>query len=191
MGKKGDATRILTSMTDGDAGAVEQLLPVVYKELRALAAVQMARERPSHTLQATALVHEAYLRLVGQDRSNWKNRAQFMAVASEMIRRILVDHARKRHAKKRGGDQGIRVAFTPEIAAATEDGGEDVDVLALDAALQELGEVNDRHRRVVELRYFGGLSVKEAALVLGVSEETVKLDWRTARAWLRMRLKLA
>jgi RNA polymerase sigma factor (TIGR02999 family) len=183
-----DFTRTLHEATDGDARAADRLAETVYSELRRLAAQHLRKERPEHTLQATALVHEAYLRLVGQSRVEWCSRAHFLGMASEMIRRILVDHARHRNRLKRdGGRRPVDLAQLPEIA-----GGDDespVDLLALDETLEELDRVNQRHRRVVELRFFGGLSVKDTAEVLGVSPETVKLDWRTARAWLHARLK--
>jgi RNA polymerase sigma factor (TIGR02999 family) len=179
-----DATRILSLMAAGDRAAADRLLPIVYEELRALAAGFMRHERPDHTLQPTALVHEAYLRLIDQSRTDWKNRAHFRAVASQMIRRILVDHAREHATARRGGGRA-RVAADPAAPCH----GDGADLLALEEALEELGGLNDRQRRVVELRFFGGLSMKEAAHVLDVSPETIKTDWRFARAWLQQRLR--
>ena len=177
-------TQILIEMSNGTRSAANQLFPLVYEELRALAQRYMAQERPGHTLQATALVHEAYMRLVDQSRIDWKGRAHFFAMAAETIRRILVDHARKRCARKRGG--GAPSIRLTESAEAPEADG--IEVLAIDEALDELGKLNDRQRKVVELRYFGGLTLDEAAHVLEVSRQTVKADWYMARAWLRERL---
>jgi len=186
MSSPASATRILQNVGAGDASAARELLPLIYEELRSLAAGHMQRERPNHTLQPTALAHEAYLRLVDQSQVGWQGRAHFFAVASEMIRRILVDHARKRNADKRGGGAArVELEVEPEVAG---DHAQAIDILALEEALEELGRLNDRHRRIVELRYFVGLTVVETAHVLGVSKATVKADWRMARAWLRSRL---
>ncbi len=184
MGQTAEATRLLRDLSQGSRSAADELLPLVYDELRELAACWMARENPGHTLEATALVHEAYLRMIDQANVDWKNRAHFFAVAAKMIRRVLVDHARQRRATKRGG--GSRRVELDEGAASLDVGG--VDLLALDDALEQLDRLNDRHRRVVELRFFGGLQIQEVAHLLGVSPETVKSGWRTARAWLRTRL---
>jgi RNA polymerase sigma factor (TIGR02999 family) len=181
-----DTTNQILRLRDGDDGAAEELLPRIYAELREIAARHLLRERRDHTLQATALAHEAWLKLVQQDRVDWKGRAHFLGVAAQAIRRILVDHARKRAADKRGGDRG-RVTLSDTLAGPG--GEEDLDLLALDAALDELAERNPRHHRAIELRFFGGLDVKEAAHVLGVSPQTLALDWRMARAWLRRRIK--
>ena len=177
-------TQILVDLGNGDRSAAKRLMPLVYDELRGLAQRYMQQERADHTLQATAIVHEAYLRLIDQSRVDWKGRAHFFAVAAEMIRRVLVDHARAHDAAKRGG--GARKVSLTDSVGATE--GPDIDLLSLDAALDELGRLNERHRKVVELRFFGGLNIDETAQVLEVSPQTVRSDWRIARAWLRQRL---
>ena len=174
-------TQILVDLGNGDRSAASRLMPLIYDELHALAARYMRQERPDHTLQATALVNEAYLRLIDQSRVDWKSRAHFFAVAAEMIRRVLVDHAREHHAAKRGGAAG-KVSLTDSMGVLEDP---DIDLIALDEALGELGRLKERHRKVVELRFFGGLSLEETAHVLGVSTQTVRGDWRTARAWLR------
>ncbi len=178
-------TQILVDLGNGDRSAAKRLMPLVYDELRGLAARYMQQERAEHTLQATAIVHEAYLRLIDQSRVDWKGRAHFFAVAAEMIRRVLVDHAREHDAAKRGGG-ARKVSLTDSVGAS---GGPDIDLLSLDAALDELGQLNERHRKVVELRFFGGLNIDETAQVLEVSPQTVRSDWRIARAWLRQRLQ--
>ena len=177
-------TQILVDLANGDRSAAERLMPLVYDELRALAERYMQQERSSHTLQATALVHEAYIRLIDQSRVDWKSRDHFFAVAAETIRRVLVDHARKHRAAKRGG-AAQKVSLT-EVMGASQP--QHIDLLALDEALGELGELNDRQRKVVEMRFFGGLSVDATAHVLAVSAQTVRSDWTMARAWLRQRL---
>lgn len=179
-----DVTQCLTRLGRGDARAADELLPLVYDELRALAAAHFRRERGDHTLQPTALVHEVYLKLVDQTQAQWRDRAHFFAVAAEAIRRVLVDHARVRGAAKRRAP-GARVTIEAGLDAAAE---APLDVAALDEALRALAELSPRQARVVELRYFAGLSVEEAAGVLGVSEGTVKGDWRVARAWLQRAL---
>jgi RNA polymerase sigma factor (TIGR02999 family) len=185
MGEPAETTQILVDLGKGDRAAARRLMPLVYDELRELADRYMQRERPGHTLQATALVHEAYLKLIDQSRVDWKGRAHFLAVAAEMIRRVLVDHARKHHAAKRGG-VARNVSLTDSVGAQEDPG---IDVMALDELLQELGRLNERHRRVVELRFFGGLNIDETAHVLEVSPRTVRSDWRVARVWLRRRLE--
>ena len=160
------------------------MMPLVYDELRGLAGRYMQQERADHTLQATAIVNEAYLRLIDQSRVDWKGRAHFFAVAAEMIRRVLVDHARQHQAAKRGG--GVRKVSLTDSVATSE--GLDIELLCLDAALDGLGLLKERHRKVVELRFFGGLNIDETAQVLEVSPQTVRSDWRIARAWLRQRL---
>ncbi len=185
MATAAKTTQILLALADGDRSAADQLMPLVYDELRALAQHQMQLERPNHTLQATALVNEAYLRLIDQSHVDWKSRAHFFSVAAEMVRRILVDHARSHRAAKRGG-AGHRVDLTEGIGAS-EAG--DVDLLALDEALEELARLNERHRKVVDLRFFGGLTVEETAHVLGVSPRSIGSDWQMARAWLQKRLQ--
>lgn len=175
---------LLQAWGRGDVEARDELFPQVYRELRRLAAAYLRRERPDHTLPPTALVHEAYLRLVGQRRVAWQNRAQFFGIAAQMMRRVLVDHARERQATKRGG-AGIRVLLDDQIGAAHP---RDCELLLLDQALAELAERDARLAQVVELRYFGGLSEQEVALVLSLSRATVTREWHTARAWLYRRL---
>jgi RNA polymerase sigma factor (TIGR02999 family) len=170
----------------GDREALDQLLPVVYTELHKQAARYLRKERVGHTLQPTALVHEAYLRLIGQTEVDWQNRAHFFGIAAQLMRRILVDHARDRHAEKRGGPGAVRVTLD-ELVVATEGSG--VDLLALDEALTRLSAMDGRQARVVELRFFSGLNVEETAEVMDISPSTVKLDWRMAKAWLRQEMK--
>lgn len=175
-----DVTELLRGWSEGDEDALERLVPLVYEDLRGRAEVALRREGPGHTLQPTALVHEAYLRLVGQQRAEWRNRAQFLAVAAEMMRRILVDHARARLAAKRSGNW----------TRVTLDGSEpvtrpvDVEVLDLDLALTKLASFDERKSRIAELRFFGGLTLHETAKVVGVSPATVEREWQVARAWL-------
>lgn len=164
--------------------ALEALWPVVYQELRRLAARYLQRERPGHTLQATALVHEAYLRLLREQNAAWQNRAHFCAIAAGAMRQILVEHARARHAQKRGG-HAARITLD-EALVATPPGS--IDVEALHDALEELARFDQRQARLVELRFFGGLSIEEAARELAISPATAKRDWTVARAWLRRRL---
>lgn len=185
----GAVTRLLQQWSNGDPQALEDLIPLVYDELRQVARQYLRRERPGHTLQPTALVHEAYLKLVDQRRIRWQNRAHFFAVAAQLIRRILVDHARARGASKRGG--GLRQLTIEADVAPAERRGQagELDVLALDGALSRLAELDPRQAHVVELRFFGGLDVEETAEVLGVSSPTVKRDWRTAKAWLYRELQ--
>jgi RNA polymerase sigma factor (TIGR02999 family) len=177
-------TRLLNAWQEGDTGARDQLFVVVYDELRRRAAGKLRRERPGHTLRPTALVHEAYLRLLGQDRVRWQNRAQFFAIASEMMRRVLVDHARDKKARKREG-AAVRVALEEDVAAVQP---REVDLLALDDALSQLAALNARQGRIVELRFFGGLSTPEIAEVLEVSQRTVDREWHFARTWLYRRM---
>ena len=184
MSKDEHITQTLIELTRGDEGAAERLMPLVHDKLRALAGHYMARERAEHTLQPTALLNEAYLRLFDQSRVNWQNKAHFAAVAAQMMRRILVDHARKNAALKRGGDRGRVEMDEPNLAGPMGD----VDLIALDDALDELKLLNPRQARVVESRFFGGLTVKEAACALDISERTVNNDWEFARAWLRQRI---
>jgi RNA polymerase sigma factor (TIGR02999 family) len=175
-----DVTGLLHAWSEGDLDARDQLIPLVYDELQRRAAVCMRRERQAHTLQPTALVHEAYVRLVGQRHPLWRNRTQFFAVAAEIMRRILVDWARAHATAKRAG-RWARVALDPAIAVAQPP---DVDVLALDAALNELSTFDARKSRIAELRFFAGLSVDEIGGVLQVSPKTVQRDWQVTRAWL-------
>ena len=170
-----------------NGAAPEYLVTLLYQELRRLAAGCLRRERPNHTLQPTALVNEAYLRLAAQRRPAWDDRVRFLAVASHLMREVLVDYARARNRSKRGGGvTPICVEDTGELAAAPE-----LDLMALDEALSSLEQIDGQQRRIVELRYFGGLSIEETAEVLGVSSATVKRDWRMARAWLHRELSSA
>ena len=172
-------TRLLEEARRGDAAAIDRLLPLLYSELHAIAARHMRGERPGHTLQPTALVHEAFLRLVGGTPATFDDRAHFLRAASQAMRRVLVDHARARNAAKRGG--ALRVTLDEGVAGA-DDGA--VDLLVLDDALSRLAAAEPRWAQVVELRYFAGLEVPEVAEALGISTATVKRDWRFARAWL-------
>jgi RNA polymerase sigma factor (TIGR02999 family) len=176
-----EVTRLLVRLTDGDRGVLDELLPLIYGELRRLAAGYLRRERVGHTLQPTALVHEAYLRLVDQTQVRWQNRAHFLGVAAQMMRRILVDHARAHEAGKRGGEFQ-KLSLDENIDASGE--GRDLNLVALDDALERLAELDPQKSKIVELRFFGGLSVEETAEVLGVSAPTVKRQWRMAKAWL-------
>ena len=178
----GEITLLLQQMGGGDTQASEKLLRLVLPELRALARHYLRGERPGHTLQPTALVNEAYLRLVSDQSRNWQNRAHFVAVTAGIMRRILIDHARKRQALKRDAQLApIEISDEREGLSAKET----EELIALDAALNRLEVLNPRHRQIVELRYFGGLSVEETAEALNVSPITVKRDWRVARAWLK------
>lgn len=163
---------------------MERLIPLVYAELRRIAARQLRGERAGHTLQPTALVHEAFLRLVGQDSSNWQNRAHFFATAATLMRRLLVDRARRRRAAKRG----IAVSFTEEICHSSPGASRVEEILAVDEVVARLAELNARQARVVELRYFAGLSVEETAEALGIATRTVKLDWAMAKGWMKAQL---
>lgn len=176
-----DVTRILAELRQGDRAAANELLPLVYAELRRLAVQRMSREQPGHTLQPTALVHEAYLRLVGDDAQGWDGRGHFFAAAAEAMRRILIDNARQRNRLKRGGELERRELGDHDALALVDD----VDgLLDLDAALTKLALVEPEMARLVELRYFAGLTVEETAEALGSSPRTVKRDWAYARAWL-------
>ena len=174
-----DVSLLLRAWSDGDQSALDKLTPIVYGELRRLAQHYMSRERTGHTLQATALVNEAYLRLVDYKRMRWENRAHFFAVSAQLMRRILVDHARRHNLKRGAGVQHVALEDTAVIA---DDRSENM--VALDDAMQALARIDSRKAQVVELRYFGGLSVEETAEVLKVSPVTVMRDWSTARAWL-------
>jgi len=180
----GEVTNLLIELKNGNRDAESRLMPLVYGELRRLAGLYMRGERPGHTLQATALVHEAYLRLVGHEDVDWQNRAHFFGVAANLMRRILVDHARAKQAKKRGGgDQ--KVSLDQAVLVRPEAPEQ---FLALDEALERLAKRDPRQARIVELRYFGGLSEEETAEVLQISVRTVKRDWSVARAWLYQQL---
>ena len=176
-----ETTRLLAGLTQGNRGDAEALMLRVYPELRAMAGRKMQGERSGHTLQPTALVNEVYLRMIDQTRVDWRDRSHFCAVAATLMRRILIDYARKRAAGKRGG--GARQLKIDEGLELTDE-SDPFDLLALDDMLHELQQLNDRHARVVELRVFAGLNVNETAEALGVSPATVKNDWRVARAWL-------
>ena len=183
-----DVTGLLLAWRAGDASAGERLLPAIYDELHRQAARAMRREDDAHTLQPTALVHEAYLRLVDQQRVEWRNRAHFFGVAAQMMRRVLVDHARTRLAAKRGG--ALHRVTLADVGAGAEHGGKDeLDVLALHDALERLAVFDPDQARLVELRYFGGLGIEDTAEALGVSPATVKREWAVARAWLRRELE--
>jgi RNA polymerase sigma factor (TIGR02999 family) len=175
-----DVTRLLISWSDGDNNALEQLMPLIYRSLKKIAHHHLNRERGPHTLQTTALVHEAYLKLVDQNSVHWKNRSHFFAISSQAMRRILIDHARKQIAEKRGG-KGEKISLE-EIDVASID--PDQNLLDLDEALNELEKIDSQQSRIVELRYFGGLTVEEAAEVLQISPRTVAREWAMARAWL-------
>lgn len=180
----GDVTRLLIEWKRGDATALDRIIPLVHAELRRIAARHLRRERPGHTLQPTALVHEAYLRLVPTSELEWRDRAHFFAVAARVMRQVLVDHARAHRAEKRGG--AVQKVSIEEVAAPAAI--PDVDLLALEDALKRLFDFDPQQGRVVELRYFGGLTIEETAEVIGVSPATVKREWMMARAWLRREL---
>ena len=185
-GREGEVTRLLLSWNDGDADSLQRLLPLVYRELRSIAAAFLRRERRDHTLQPTALVHEAYLRIIDQRIADCHTRAQFYAVAANLMRQILVNHARRCDAiKRRAGNHRVTVA---EAGLAAPRLVPEVDLLALNEALDRLAQLNRRQSRVVELRFFGGLSEEEIAVLLSVSPITVKRDWRAARALLYQQL---
>ena len=181
----GDFARLLADMNTGRHGAFAELVPLVYTELRRLAGAYLRKERSGHTLQPTALVHEAFLRLIGQDRTDWKSRSQFMGVSALVMRRFLVDHARRRAASKRAGSPVISGGPAFEISPQTV---RFEDVLAINEALARLAHLDERQARIVEMRYFGGMSVEETAEVLAVSPRTVMNDWAMARAWLHAEL---
>ena len=180
----GDVTQLLAAWRGGDPAALERLIPLVYAELRRVASARLRHEAPNHTLQTTALVHEAYVRLVGLERMALRDRTHFFAMAARLMREVLVDHARRRDAQKRGG--GVTRLGLEDVAAGAESAI--VDVLALDEALTELNAVDERLCRVVELRYFAGLNIAETADALDVSSATVERDWTFSKAWLLQRL---
>ena len=186
-GAPGDVTQLLADLQDGRPDAASQLIPLVYDELHRLARGQMRHERADHTLQATALVHEAYLRLVNQPQRTWQNRAHFIAVAAQVMRRILVDYARARRTSKRGSAPQ-RVPLEEPLLFTEEQSD---DLVSLDEALERLAQFDHRQSRVVELRFFGGLTAEETAEVLGISSKTVKRDWTVARAWLHREVRKA
>ena len=180
-----EVTRLLIKWGQGDEAALEQLIPLVHEELRRLARLQMGRERPGHTLQASALVNEAYLRLIDVHQIQWQNRTHFLAMSARLMRRILVDFARSKGYRKRGGG-AQRVTFDEALVVSNERGGE---LVALDDALVALAAVDPRKSQVVEMRFFGGLSVEETAEALHVSVDTVMRDWKLAKAWLLRELR--
>lgn len=206
MGQSPDqpVTQLLAKWSGGNEAALGELTGLVYQELRVLAQRHLRRERPNHTIQRTALVHEAFVRLVNQQSVDWQSRAHFFGLASNLMRRILVDHARARLASKRGG--GLAPVSLDEITSPGEagdthaptgpryaepsqiDGETEDDVTAIDAALTRLAELDERQAKIVEMRYFGGLTIEETAQVLGISDATVKREWTLARAWLRREL---
>jgi RNA polymerase sigma-70 factor (ECF subfamily) len=180
-----NVTQLLLDWSGGDEQALATLMPVVYDHLRRQAARYLRRERQGHTLQTTALIHEAYLRLIDQDHVQWQNRAHFFAIASQLMRRILVDHARSHQAAKRGG-LAVKLPLEDAMVAS---GDRDIDLVVLDEALTRLAALDARQSRIVELRFFSGLSVEETAEVVGVSVGTVKNDWSMAKAWLRREMR--
>ena len=181
-----DVTALLIEWSHGDEAALERLLPVIYDECRRIASRQLRREDRDHTLDPTALVHEAYLRLVDQRRSTWENRAQFFGVVGQVMRRILVDYARARHAQKRGGGA---VLVSLDVAADQADDARVADVLAIDEALERLAVQDPDQVRIIELRFFAGLTVEETARVVGRSPRTIKREWSLAKAWLYRELQ--
>src|SRR5437660_12411564 len=183
-----NVTQLLMKWSEGDSAALEKLMPLVYSELRRLARNYLRRERQNHTLQPTALVNEAYLKLIDQKSARWQNRAQFYGVAAQLMRRILVDHARQHAAAKRGGPSQERLSITSAGQLAEKP---DIDLLALHESLEELKEFDPQQERIVELRFFGGLSIEETAEVMGLGHATVERDWKMARAWLRRNLSKA
>lgn len=180
-----EVTQLLLDWGNGDKAALDKLVPVVYQELRRLAAYYMRRERPGHTLQTSALVNEAYMRLVDYSQMRWQSRAHFFAVAAQAMRRILVEHARKRHFAKRGGG-AVKVSFDEAAIVSQEQAS---DLVALDDALTSLEAMDQRKARIVELRYIGGLNIEETAEVLAISPATVQREWRAAKAWLYRAIK--
>ncbi len=180
-----EVTQLLLAWSDGDKTALDQLMPLVYAELRRLAKSHMRRERPGHTIQTTALIHEAYLRLIDADQVRVENRRSFFGVAARLMRQVLVDLARERHSQKRGG-AARQVSFDEALVISKQP---DEGLLALDEALQELARIDARKSQMVELRFFGGLSVAETAEALDVSVETIHRDWRLAKSWLLRRLR--
>jgi RNA polymerase sigma factor (TIGR02999 family) len=173
-------TQLLAAWSDGDQAALDALIPAVYDELRRQASRYLRQERPGHTLQTTALINEAYLRLVDQKSMRWQNRAHFFGIAAQLMRRILVDHARAKHRAKRGGS-GIRISLSKVTVRKTD---RDIDLVELDQALNRLAEIDEQQSKIVELRFFSGLTVEETAAALNISPATVKRDWQVAKAWL-------
>ncbi|HEX9962824.1 MAG TPA: sigma-70 family RNA polymerase sigma factor [Pyrinomonadaceae bacterium] len=178
-------TQLLRKWSEGNQEVLDKLMPLVYDELRRQASRYLRRERANHTLQTTALIHEAYLKLIDQNQVEWQNRTHFFAIAAQAMRRILVDYARERNREKRGG---AAENLPLEEAAFVVSEGKNVDLVALDEALNRLAEFDERQARVVELRYFSGLSIDETADVLGISNVTVRRDWNMAKAWLHQQI---
>lgn len=185
MSNREDITSLLREYQSGNKTVLDELFPLVYDELRKLAAIRLNGERKDHTLQPTALVHEAYLRLVGQHSTDWHNRAHFFGLAAEMMRRILVNHAVKNNAEKRFGNQ-TKLALDDAISLAQE---REVNLVMLDEALNKLAEFDPQQAKIIELRFFAGLTIEEVAEIIGVSDSTVKREWRVAKAWLHQQLK--
>jgi RNA polymerase sigma factor (TIGR02999 family) len=180
-----NVTRLLMDAKSGNRNALDELLPLVYDELRRVASRQLASERKNHTLQATALVHEAYLRLIGQHSVDWQNRLHFFSIAAEMMRRILVTHAIAKKAEKRGSGE-LTISLDDVVTFPNK---QDVDIVSLDETLKELAKFDEQQAKIVELKFFGGLTNEEIAEVLGISDSTVKREWRSAKAWLISRMK--
>lgn len=182
-GNRSDVTLLLRQMTDGSRSAPDRLLELVYDDLRRLAAAYMQNERPDHTLQATALVHEAYVRLVDWKNVTWENRAQFFAVAAQVMRKVLIDHARARNTKKRASQ---RIVLDEAISIPDD---KQIDLIALEDALITLEKIDPRQAKIVELRFFGGLSIEETAYVMELGESTVRREWTFAKAWFQRELR--
>jgi RNA polymerase sigma-70 factor (ECF subfamily) len=180
-----DITRLLNAAASGERHDLDALMAALYADLRRLAVAHLGRERGNHTLQPTALVHEAYVKLVDQRNTAWADRLHFFAVAARIIRRILIDHARAKNAERRGGDRTLISITTQDVPAPERD----IDLIALDEALEELAELDPQQAKIVELRYFSGCTVEEVAQILGVGKRTVDRDWQAARAWLFVRLE--
>jgi RNA polymerase sigma-70 factor (ECF subfamily) len=185
---RSDVTLLLARLQEGDQEAANQLVPLIYGELRRMAGALLRKERSGHTLQATALVHEAYLRIAGGEPAQWENRAHFFAIAAHTMRRVLLDYARRRRTGKRGGPGAQKVDIDAELLIA-EDALEQV--IAIDEVLERLAQIDPRQARLIELRFFAGLNVEEAAGVMGVSAITIKREWRSAKAWLHRELSSA
>ena len=191
MQSRENVTQLLVKWGEGDQKALDKLMPLVYSELRRLAGNYLRRERQNHTLQPTALVNEAYLKLIDQRNPRWQNRAQFYGVAAQLMRRILVDHARQHQAAKRGGSDQQRLSITSagQLGAKQLAAEPAIDLLALHEALEELTAFDPQQGRIVELKFFGGLSIEETAEIMGIGHATVERDWKMARAWLRRKLE--
>jgi RNA polymerase sigma factor (TIGR02999 family) len=181
----GNVTALLGQLRAGRTDVAGQLVPLIYDELRRIAGAQMRRERAGHTLQATAVVHEAYMRLAGDQEIQWQNRTHFFAIAARVMRQVLLDYARQRHAEKRGGEAARRVEIDAELLVGPN---RIEDIVAMDEVLTRLSELDQLQGRIVELRFFAGLSVEETAEVMGISDSTVKREWRSAKAWLHREL---